>query len=118
MAPSSPATRLNDILDAIDRIRSVAAGVPLDQFEAEWRLQWLVTRGVEIISEASRHLPDTMKARHPDIPWRRIAGIGNFLRHEYSKVAAEILWFLAQDELTPLEAACRKELANLPRRSP
>jgi NAD(P)-dependent dehydrogenase (short-subunit alcohol dehydrogenase family) len=39
--------------------------------------QWLVERGVEIISEASRHLPSGSKARHPEIPWPKVAGIAN-----------------------------------------
>jgi uncharacterized protein with HEPN domain len=39
--------------------------LPLDVFETDWQTQWLVERGVEIISEASRHLSDELKARHP-----------------------------------------------------
>ena len=49
---------------------SEIAGATLDSFEADWRKRWLVERGVEIISEASRHLTDAVKARHPKIPWR------------------------------------------------
>jgi uncharacterized protein with HEPN domain len=60
------------------------AGVSIEAFEADWRKCWLVERGVEIISEASRHLSDELKARHPKIPWSRVAGIGNILRHEYA----------------------------------
>jgi uncharacterized protein with HEPN domain len=58
MAASSPAPRLTDILDAIERIHAEMAGVTIDAFEADWRKRWLVERGVEIISEASRRLPE------------------------------------------------------------
>ena len=68
MPMRSAAPRLRDIIDAIDRIRGETEGVSLDSFEADWRKRWLVERGIEIISEASRHLPDDMKARHPEIP--------------------------------------------------
>jgi len=68
MAARSLAPRLTDIIEAIDHIRSEMAGVSLEAFEADWRKQWLVERGVEIISEASRHLTDELKARHPEIP--------------------------------------------------
>ena len=65
MPSTSP--RLVDIIEAIDRIRDVIADVPLESFEASWQMQWLVERGIEIISEVSRHLSDELKARHPDI---------------------------------------------------
>jgi uncharacterized protein with HEPN domain len=56
---------------------------------------WLVERRVGIISEASRHLTEDLKARHPEIPWQKVAGIGNVLRHNYESIAAPIIWKLA-----------------------
>ena len=70
------------------------------------RKRWLIERGIEIISEASRRLPHELKARHSDIPWRKVAGIGNVLRH-----AAPVMWALVRDDLPPLEKVCREELA-------
>jgi uncharacterized protein with HEPN domain len=71
---------------------------------------WLVERGVEIISEASRHLTDELKARRPEIPWQKVAGIGNVLRHDYENIAAPIMWKLAQVDLPELLKVCRAEL--------
>lgn len=102
--------RLADIIGAIENIRSVTDNVPLSQFENDWQKRWLVERGVEILSEASRHLPDELKQRHADIPWRKVAGIGNILRHDYERVAPDMLWKLVRDDLGGLEAACRVEL--------
>ncbi len=82
MVERSPAARLTDMVEAI-----------------------------EIISEASRRLPDTLKARHSDIPWRKVAGIGNVLRHNYEDIAAPVMWALVRDDLPPLEKVCREELA-------
>jgi uncharacterized protein with HEPN domain len=106
----SPILRLSDIVEAIERIRSVLCDMPLDVFETEWQAQWLVERGIEIISEASRHLPDELKARHPHIPWGKVAGIGNILRHNYENIAAPVMWKLAQADLSALEIVCREEL--------
>ena len=55
MAARSLIPRLTDIIEAIERIHSVLVDTPLDAFETDWQRQWLVERGVEIISEASRH---------------------------------------------------------------
>jgi uncharacterized protein with HEPN domain len=103
--------RLSDIIEAIGRIRTETTDVTLDAFEADWRKRWLVERGLEIISEASRHLTPELKARHPDIPWPKIAGIGNVMRHDYERVAPDVLWNVARDDLLSLEIACLEELA-------
>jgi uncharacterized protein with HEPN domain len=102
--------RLTDIIEAAEHIRSVLQGVPLEAFENDWQKRWLVERGIEIISEASRHIPDDLKDRRPEIPWRKVAGIGNVLRHDYERIAPDVLWKLAQDDLPLLEKVCREEL--------
>ena len=111
MARTSSIPRLTDIVEAIERIRSEMADIPLDEFEGDWRKLWLVERGVEIISEASRRLPDDLKARHSEIPWRTVAGIGNVLRHDYESIAAQIMWALVRDDLPSLDKVCRGEPA-------
>lgn len=98
------------MIEAIARIRPLCDNQSLDAFEADWQSQWLVQRGIEIISEASRHLPEDLKKRHPSIPWRKVAGIGNILRHDYGQVAAPILWSLVRQNIPALEDACRAEL--------
>jgi uncharacterized protein with HEPN domain len=75
------------------------------------RMRFVVDRAFEVISEATCHLPDDLKARHPDIPWRDIADIGNLLRHEYQRVDTKLLWKYAQYDLAPLERVCKAELA-------
>jgi uncharacterized protein with HEPN domain len=112
MAPPSPVPRLADIIEAIDLIRSEMAGVTIEAFGPDRRKRWLVERGIEIISEASRHLGDELKASHPEIPWPKVAAIGNVLRHEYEHVAHDVLWHVVRDDLPPLEQICREELAR------
>ena len=102
--------RLMDMIEAIERVRDVTSSVPLEEFENDWTKRWLVERGVEIVSEASRHLPDDLKQRHASIPWRKVAGIGNVLSHAYEHVAPDVLWKLAKVDLAPLEDVCRLEL--------
>lgn len=89
MAAPSATLRLTDIVEAIARIGDVFGEMTIEAFEADWQKQWLVERGVEIISEASRHLTQEIKLRHPEIPWSKIAGIGNVLRHDYERISAQ-----------------------------
>jgi len=103
--------RLLDMIEAIERIHRVLEGISLEAFELDWEKRWLLERGLEIISEASRHLPDDLKLRQPGIPWIKVSGIGNILRHEYHRVAPDVLWKVALEDLPLLLEVCRKELS-------
>ncbi len=111
MPQRSESPRLADIIQAIERIRHVVGDMSFESFEADWEKQWVVQRGIEIVSEASRHLTEELKLRHPNIPWRKVAGVGNVLRHDYGDIAAPVIWGIVQNELAPLDRICREELA-------
>jgi uncharacterized protein with HEPN domain len=51
-----------------------------------------------------------MKARQAGIPWSKVAGIGNILRHDYDQVAPDVLWKHSRDDLPFLGQVCRDEL--------
>jgi uncharacterized protein with HEPN domain len=46
-----------------------------------------------------------MKTDHPQIEWRRVADIGNVLRHEYQAISNPLIWSVIQEDLPPLRAA-------------
>src|SRR6266705_6702632 len=95
--PSDPADRaLRDILHHIDLAANFVEGLDRETFKADLRAFYAVTRCLEIISEASRRLPDELKARHPDIEWKQMAGAGNVYRHDYENVAARYIWETVQ----------------------
>jgi uncharacterized protein with HEPN domain len=96
---------VHDILEAILRIEEVTRGKTLSDFEKSWQLRWLVQRAIEIISEASRAIPADLTKTRPEIPWPRVHGIGNVLRHEYSGLSDRIIWNVIVDELPRLKAA-------------
>ncbi|BDA83814.1 hypothetical protein Sa4125_13560 [Aureimonas sp. SA4125] len=96
---------LADILDAIDGIQQVTAGKSFAEFGSSWLLRLATQRALEIISEATRHIPDELLAPHADIPWKRIRGIGNVLRHEHHRVADDAVWVVVTDNLAPLRTA-------------
>lgn len=93
----------------IDLARRFIEDLSFETFEVDERAIYAVTRCLEIISEASRQLPDTLKARHPHVPWRRIAGAGNVYRHDYEDVLPVVLWTTVTEQLADLEQAMRAE---------
>nr|WP_245313193.1 HepT-like ribonuclease domain-containing protein [Bradyrhizobium macuxiense] len=64
------------------------------------------------MSEASRRLPADLKARHPGIAWRQMAGAGNVYRHDYEDVAAQLVWDTVERALPPLRAVIEQEIAR------
>jgi uncharacterized protein with HEPN domain len=76
-------------------------------------MSYAVTRCLEIISEAARRLSPPTRARHPDLPWRAIMGVGNVYRHDYDNVAEDFVWRTVQYSLAPLLAAVKSEIAGL-----
>jgi len=97
-----PRLRLGDIVDAAQTVICELEGVSVEDFATDIRKRWIVERGLEIVSEASRHLSADFKDKHPDIPWPKVAAIGNVLRHAYETVAHDILWHVVQVDLPVL----------------
>ena len=102
--------RLEHILEAIENIRTLTEGKDLETFSQEMPNLLASERCIEIISEASRHLTTELKLRHPDVPWRNIADIGNVLRHDYERVSPQVILRTAQHSLGQIEAVCREEI--------
>lgn len=92
MPSRDPKQRLHAILDNIDAARSFVADPSFERFAGDLKTVYAVGRALEIISEASRRLPDEIRRRHPEIDWRALAGLGNVYRHDYDVVDARLMW--------------------------
>ena len=104
---------MRDIEHHINLASEFVEGFVYERFQADTRSVYAVTRCLEIISEASRRLPDEMKARHPAIAWKNMAGAGNVYRHDYEDVAAKLVWDTVQVALPALRDVVVHELAAL-----
>lgn len=85
-------SRPRHIKDAIDQIETLLADKTVQDMLKDRFLRAAYERFLEIVSEASRHIPASDKQAFPDLPWRQIADIGNHLRHGYTTLDAAILW--------------------------
>jgi len=109
----SDAVYLQHILDAIHKIESYVM-VGRDVFMSTSHWQDAVIRQFEIIGEATKGLSRNLRSRHPEVPWQRIAGLRDFLIHEYFDVDLVALWDLTQTTLSGFKkqvASILKELA-------
>src|SRR5215831_12179926 len=105
-----PVTALSDILHHIDLATRFVEGFDRAAFLEDVRTVYAVIRCLEVISEASRRLPEELKARHPTITWRQMADAGNVYRHDYEDVAAQYVWDTVQRALPPLRVVIEQEL--------
>ena len=72
-----------------------------------------VEHALLIIAEAAKNLPQSMKDARPEVPWRKIHGLGNLLRHEYRHVDPEVLWSIVTSQLDELDKATAALLESL-----
>ncbi|MEO5336569.1 MAG: DUF86 domain-containing protein [Magnetospirillum sp. WYHS-4] len=112
MAFRSLKARLIDIADAIEAVEGHLRLVPLDGFETNPTVYRAIERELEIVSEASRHIPNERKGRYPNIAWRKVADLGNELRHAYHRVDPGLLKEIVREHLPVLGTAVREMLAG------
>jgi uncharacterized protein with HEPN domain len=110
MPSKSAQTALRDIQHHIELAIHFVAGFDRASFKQDVRTVYAVTRCLEIISEASRRIPDDVKARHPSINWKGMAGAGNIYRHDYEDVASDLVWDTVEQALPALRIAVDSEL--------
>ena len=94
---------LKHILDEISRVEKFTEGVTKEGFFENVEKQYAVLRGLEIIGEATKNLSKELKVKHPEIPWKDIAGMRDKLIHEYFGVNLELVWVTIRDKLPELK---------------
>ena len=72
-----------------------------------------VIRNFEVIGEAVKRIPESLKEERPDIPWRRIAGLRDVLIHQYMRVDLEAVWAIVRDDLHEFKQAVAEILAEM-----
>lgn len=100
---------IEDIVHSISLIEKFTCNIDFPEFVSNEMLNYAVVRGLEIIGEASKNIPDEIKNEYPDIPWNKMSGIRNKIVHEYFGISLKIIWNVAKKELPPL----RKPLIDI-----
>jgi uncharacterized protein with HEPN domain len=114
MTPRSFRIRLIDIREEIAGIRNLIKDATAGTFGTNWAMKRAVEHALLIIAEAAKHIPDDLKEKRPEVPWKRIHGLGNMLRHEYRRIDSDILWSVVTENLDDLDKAIEALLGEQP----
>ena len=95
---------LQDVVEAINRIELYIQDTTRLQFEIDQMRFDAVVRNLEVIGEAIKRVPDSIRENYPSIAWRKIAGLRDRLIHAYFDVDIEIIWDIVQSELPTLKS--------------
>lgn len=93
---------IRDISESINRIISYTENIHYEQFKKDFKTQDAVFRNIEIMGEAVKSLSDKIKSRHPEIPWKNIAGTRDKLIHDYFGVNIDIVWDIVTSDIPGL----------------
>lgn len=103
---------LNHILDSIDKIEAYTS-VGHDAFATTSHWQDSTIRQLEIIGEAAKHVSEPLRSTHPEVPWRRIAGLRDVLIHDYMGVDLDAVWQVTQVSIPELKRHIQSILREL-----
>ena len=101
--PLRDKSRLEHILEAIERLQMYAGHLSREELEADVLRYYGIVKNIEIIGEAANMLTIRFKDAHPDVAWRDISGMRNFLVHEYFRVDSDTVWAVIHSEIVELK---------------
>lgn len=104
---------ITHMLESIDHIEQFVSGVDKEGFMGNVEKQAAVVRMLSIMGEASKSVPNEVRARYPDVPWKRITSMRDILVHGYFKVDLDLVWSVVTEDLGPLKRRLREVLGKM-----
>lgn len=102
-----------DIMDSINAVEEFMREIQYEDFKKDKKTIFAVIRGIEVIGEASKNIPKTIRSRYPQIPWNDMTDMRNKLIHEYFGVDIDVLWKTVQQDLPELKVLVLKVVDEL-----
>lgn len=102
---------LRDMLENAQRAIQFTKGMSYEAFAKDDKTVYAVIRAVEIIGEAAANIPEEVRSKHPNVPWREVKGMRNKLVHQYFGINMEVVWQTIHEDL-PMLIEVLKEIPN------
>jgi uncharacterized protein with HEPN domain len=103
---------VEDIADAMEKAETVLKDVTYDEFESDFRINFTVVRALEIVGEATKRLPMTLRDQYPNIPWKQMAGMRDRIIHGYDTVDLEIVWDVVKQDIPHIKPQIQQILKD------
>jgi uncharacterized protein with HEPN domain len=103
---------IEDMIDAMDKAEIAVAGVDYDRFADDFMINFVVVRALEIVGEATKRLPMSLRAQYPAIPWKDMAGMRDMIIHNYNKVDLQIVWKVVKQDIPQVKPLIHQILAD------
>ncbi len=104
---------LEDILENIEKLEGFIAGFSFEDFSNDDKTVYATIRAIEVIGEAVKQIPDDLRLRYPEIPWREIGRMRDKLIHHYFGINLGVVWRTITDDIEPLKATVEKILKDV-----
>ncbi|HZV46626.1 MAG TPA: DUF86 domain-containing protein [Thermodesulfovibrionales bacterium] len=103
---------LQDILDAMHAIEKFVEGIDFEEFKADDKTASAVIRKFEIIGEAAKQVPEDIRKKYNQLPWKEMAGMRDRLIHFYFDVKHELVWQTIRDVIPTVKPLIQEILRN------
>lgn len=104
---------LEDILDAAEKAMQFIRGMTYEQFISDSKTTFAVIRALEVIGEATKRIPQSVRDKYSEVSWTEMAGMRDKLIHDYTSVSLEVVWKTASEDLPVLEPVVKRMLAEV-----
>ncbi len=101
------------MLDGMNKAELLLEGVSYSQFESDFRINFALVRSLEIIGEAAKRLPEQVRQKYPDIPWKGMAGMRDRIIHGYDNVDLQLVWDVVKRDIPQIKPKIELMLKEL-----
>jgi len=99
---------LKDILYNMENAEAFIAGMTFDEFVQDIKTSYAVLRCLEIMGEAAKNIPASIRQNHPAIPWKEMAGMRDKVIHFYFGVDPARIWLVVIEDIPRIRPLVQK----------